>query len=206
MKKIFYLAGLFLTTLLMSACNNAGVSAKIDPKAFENKEEVQKIYDAILKCMGDQASKADEITFNIDNPADKGKEGDAYLYIIADMQDPKNPKQLIRQMFHGELGYWANTQEVTVDLRGSDEDKANFRLEDELFDFTAKVNVETLNKIIQESYNKSNVEPEKYTYVYVERVQIDKEGYRIDVKNKLAANDQVISEYYTFDFDGNSVK
>jgi hypothetical protein len=152
--------------------------------------------------MGSQATKADEVTFYIDNPADKGKQGDAYLYIMADMQDPSNPKQLIRQLFHGELGYWTDQESLTVDVRGSEEEKMNFRLEDVLFDFKAKVNVETLNKIIHEVYTMGNAEPDKFSYRYVQQVKINMEGYRVDVKSKLAANDQMINDSYEFDFDG----
>ena len=162
MKRLVYVVMLSVTSLLFAACGGgAGVKGKIDPKAFENREETQKIYDAIVKCMGAQASKADEVIAYIDNPADKGKSGDAYLYIIVDMQDSKNPKQLVRQMFHGELGYWQPLQEVTVEARGTDEDKANFRLENELFNFTEKVPFDTFFKVMQDAYAKSNTEPGK---------------------------------------------
>jgi hypothetical protein len=192
-------------SLLFVACGGAGVDSKINPKAFENKEEVQKVYDAILKCMGGQASKADEVYFYIDNPADKGKSGDAYLYIMIDMQDPSNPKQLVRQLFHGELGYWQPLQEVTVQVNGTDEEKANFKLEDELFDFSGQIKAESLFKIIQDAYAKGNTESEKFSYRYVQGVKISMSGYDITVKSKLASNDQIINEYYTVDFAGNFI-
>lgn len=192
-----------LSVMITGCFGGAGVDAKVDPKVLEKKEEVQKIYDAILKSMGDQATKADEITINIDNPADKGKTDDAHLILIVDMQDPKNSKQLIRQMFHGELGSWQPMQELTVDVRGSDEDKASFRLEDQLFDFKTQVSGEKLHKIILDAYEKGNQEPEKYTYRYVENVRINFNGYFIIVKGKLAANDQIIDNTYTYDLEGN---
>ncbi|GHT19075.1 hypothetical protein FACS189429_6360 [Bacteroidia bacterium] len=190
---------------LMSGCfgGGAGVSAKVDPKVLENKDEVQKIYDAVIKCMGAQASKADEITISINNPADKGKTGDSYLTMIIDMQDQKKPKQLVRQLFHGELGRWLPMQEVTVQAPYGN--KENFRLEDELFDFT-KITAEKLYNLIQDAYNKNNDGAEKYAYRYVERVNIDINGIRIDVKGKLEANDQVISKYSVYDLEGNPQK
>jgi len=185
----------------MSGCG-AGVSSKVDPKVLENKQEVQKIYDSILKSMGVQASKADEVSISIDNPADKGKKGDTYLTLMMDMQDPNKPKQLIRQMFHGELGRWLPTQEVTVEARGN---KENFRLEDELFDFT-KISAEKLYNIIQAAYNKDNADASKYTYRYVKYVTIDITGIDVTVAGKLEANDQVITKYVKFDLDGNIIK
>ena len=41
---------------------------------------------------------------------------------------------------------------------------------------------------------------------YIDRITIDLEGYRINVKGKLAANDQMISDYYLFDFAGNLIR
>lgn len=188
---------------LMSGCfGGAGVDAKVDPKVLENKEEVQKIYDAIIKSMGAQASKANEVSISVDNPADKGKTGDCYLTLMIDMQDPKNPKQLVRQMFHGELGRWLPTQEVTVEARGNKED---FRLEDELFDFT-KISADKLHSIIMDAYNKDNAEPEKFTYRYVSRVNISIVDIDVSVEGKLEANDQMISKYYKYDLQGNPIK
>jgi hypothetical protein len=193
-------------SVMMTGCfGGAGIDAKVDPKIMENKEEVQKIYDGILKAMGDQATKAHEVTITINNPADKGKAGDAYLFLMIEMQDPNNQKQLIRQMFHGEVGGWQPIQEVTMDVRGSDEEKANFRLENELFDFKNQVSGEKLHKIILDAYEKENEKPEDYTYRYVNNVVIDLEGYHISIKEKLAANDQMINKIYNFDFDGNLV-
>jgi hypothetical protein len=207
LRKIFFslvLTGLIVT---MFACSGgAGVNGKVDPKILENKEEVQKIYDAVLKSMGEQATKANEITIDISNPADKGKTGDTYLLLIVDMQDPKKPKQLVRQMFHGELGAWQPLQEITVDVRGSDEEKANYSLENELFDFKTKVNGEKLHKIILNAYEKENVELEKYTYRYVNGVTITVAGYSISVKGKLAANDQILDAVYYYDLEGNFIE
>ncbi|MDR2409043.1 MAG: hypothetical protein LBE13_13145 [Bacteroidales bacterium] len=191
-------------SVMMAGCfGGAGLESKVDPKIMENKEEVQKIYDAILKTMGSQATKAHEITIMVDNPADKGENGDAYLILMIDMQDPNNQKQLVRHMFHGELGSWQPAQEVTMNVRGSDEEKANFRLENELFDFKNQVSGEKLHKIILEAYEKENKNAENYTYRYVRRVMIDIQGYNISINGKLAANDQMIDKTYYFDFDGN---
>ncbi|MDR0603853.1 MAG: hypothetical protein LBG80_06075 [Bacteroidales bacterium] len=190
--------------VMMTGCfGGAGIDTKIDPKIMENKEEVQKLYDAILDRMGDQATKAHEITITVSNPEDKGNKGDAYLMILADMQNPSNSKKLQRCMFHGEIGGWQSAQEVTVDVRGSDKEKADFRLEDELFDFKNQINAEKLHKIILDAYEKDNKEPEKYTYRYVYSVGISITGITVDVKGKLAANDQIIDDRYYFDLDGN---
>ncbi|MCL1868554.1 MAG: hypothetical protein FWF72_06405 [Paludibacter sp.] len=149
--------------------------------------------------MGAQASKADEVSISVDNPADKGKKGDAYLTIMIDMQDPKNPKQLVRQLFHGELGRWLPRQEVTVQARGN---KESFRLEDELFDFS-KISADKLYSVIQEAYNKNNNEPEKFTYRYVQHVNISILGFDVYVKSKLNSNDQIINDNLRCDLDGN---
>ena len=189
-------------SVLMSSCG-AGVDATVDPKVLENKEEVQKIYDAILKSMGGQANKANEVSIMVSNPADKGKTGDTYLTLMMDMQDPNKPKQLLRHMFHGELGRWFPSEEVTVQV--SDRDAEDFRLEDALFDFT-KIDAEKFYNVIQAAYNKDNDNPEKYTYRYVSSVTIDVEGFSIFVNGKLEANDQVISNHVRFDLDGNMLK
>jgi hypothetical protein len=193
---VLAIAGL---SLLMSSCG-AGVSATVDPKVLENKEEVQKIYDSVLQAMGAQASKADEVRIMVDNPADKGKTGDTYLTLIMDYQDPNKPKQLLRQMFHGELGRWQPTQEVTVQVSGDDVE--NFRLEDELFDFT-KFDAEKIYNLIQTAYNKDNANPEKYTYRYVSQIVFDTEGINVNIKGKLEANDQMVTDYVDFDLEGN---
>ena len=189
---------------LLSGCGGSsnGVSATVDPKVLENKEEVQKIYDAIVKVMGAQASKADEIMITINNPADKGKTGDTYLMLLADMQDPDNPKQLIRQQFYGPSNSWLPLRQVTVE---ASDDKENFRLENELFDFT-KISADKLFSVIQQAYNKNNADPQKFTYRYVQRVNISINGYQIDVEGKLKSNDQIISDYVNFDLDGNMEK
>jgi hypothetical protein len=209
MKKNVYLLPLIIVVLgvMVTSClGGAGVDAKVDPKILENGKEVQKIYDALLIRMGEQAAKVNEIKINVNNPADKGKTGNTYLYLIADMQDPKKPKQLVRQMFHGELGGWQPSSEVTVNVRGSDEEKARFRLEDELFDFKSNVNGEKLHNIILNAYEKDNKDPKQYTYRYVENVKISIEGYRIFVVGKLAANDQIIRDSYTYDLSGTPYK
>ena len=187
-------------SVLMNSCGS-GVSGVVDPKVLENKEEVQKIYDAIMKSMGEQSSKAQEVTINIDNPADKGKKGDSYLHLMIDMQDPNKPKQLLRQQFHGELGYWMAVQEVTVQARG---DVENYRLEDELFDFT-KMDAEKLYNIIQKAYNKY-ADPAKYSYMYVSRVAVDFEEITVTVEGKLESNDQMITNIVKFDWDENIIR
>jgi uncharacterized OsmC-like protein len=122
---------------------------------------------------------------------------------MADVQDPDNLKQLLRHQFLGEAGYWIDPQSVTVTVQGSDEEKTNFRLEDSLFDFTGDVSVDMLNKVVQQAYAQDNAEPDRFTYRYVEEIRITIEGYDISVTGKLAANDQVINDYYDFDFKGN---
>ena len=201
------LSTIFLATMVLSSCGGSGVKSDVDPKILENKAEAQGIYDAIVKCMGSQVSKADEISISIDNPADKGRTGNAYLHIMVDMQDPKNLKQLIRQQFHGELGYWMAQQSVTIDFKSaSDEEKMNFRLEDSLFDFSKDIPFEELFKVMQDAYAKSNTEPDKYSYLYIEDVTITIEGYNINVKGKLASNDQMLNDRYTYDLEGNLLR
>jgi hypothetical protein len=205
-KKIFLPLIVVGMSVMMAGCfGGAGIDSKVDPKIMENKGEVQKIYDAILKTMGGQATKAQEITIMVENPADKGKKGDAYLILMIDMQDPKNQKQLVRHMFHGELGRWQPAQEVTMNVRGTDEEKANFRLENELFDFKNQISGERLHKIILGAYEKENENAKNYTYRYVGNVTINVQGYRISINGKLAANDQMIDKTYYFDFDGNLI-
>jgi len=201
-KKTIFLAFAILgLSALMSSCGS-GVGGSVDPKILENKEEVQKIYDVIMQAMGAQAAKADEIRISIDNPADKGRTGDSYLTLMMDMQDPNKPKQLLRQLFHGELNRWLPTEEVTVQVWGND--KENFRLENELFDFT-KISAEQLFNMIQTAFNKENAEAGKYIYRYVNSVVIDAKGINVTVKGKLESNDQVISKSVKFDLAGNEI-
>ena len=201
-KMMFFALACVGLSALMNGCGGAGVDARVDPKVLENKEEVLKIHAAIMKSMGEQATKAHEVRIHIDNPADKGRTGNTYLYLTMDMQDPNKPKQLIRQMFHGELGYWLAQEEVTVQAR---RDAENFRLDDELFDFT-KIDAEKLYNIIQTAYNKDNGDAGKYTYRYVSYVTIDITEVRIEVAGKLEANDQMVSNSVYFDLDGNLKK
>ena len=194
---------IFLAVIALSSCGGAGVNAVVDPKILEDREEVQGIYNAIVKCLGSQASKANEVDISIDNPADKGKKGDSYLHLMVDMQDPKNPKQLIRQQFHGELGYWMALQSVTIDLKSaSDEEKINYKLEDELFNFTEDIPFEKLFSVMQDAYARSNTDPDKFSYMYIENVTISIEGFKINVVGKLASNDQMLNDRYTYDFEG----
>ena len=126
------------------------------------------------------------------------------LFRSVDMQDPNNQKQLIRQQFHGELGYWMAQQSVTVDLKSaSDEEKMNFKLEDSLFDFLKDVPFEEFYKVMQDAYTKSNTEPDKYSYLYIDDITITTEGYTISAKGKLASNDQMLSDRYIYDLEGN---
>ena len=201
-KTIFIALACVGLSALVSSCGGAGVKSVVDPKVLENKEEVQKIHATILKSMGEQASKADEITIFVNNPADKGKKGDTYLNLIVDMQDPKKPKQLLRQQFSGELGRWLDMREGTVQASG---DAENFRLEDELFDFT-KIDAEKLYNLIQSAYNKDNNDAGKYTYRYVDFVRINITGIDITIKGKLESNDQIISKSAKFDLDGNLIE
>ncbi|MDR1652092.1 MAG: hypothetical protein LBS01_00300 [Prevotellaceae bacterium] len=206
MKKNFLLTlvAVGLSTM-MTGCfgGGAGIDSKVDAKVLENKEGVQKLYDAVLKSMGEQAGKVNEVTIVVQNPADKGNSGDAFLFLYVDVQDPKNPKQLLRHLFHGEVGGWQPAQQLTVDVSGSDDEKASFRLEDELFDFKTLVSGEKLHKLIVDAYEKDNKEPEKYAYRYVDNVTISIEGFRISVKSKLASNDQIIDQTYRYDLEGN---
>jgi hypothetical protein len=203
MKMSVRLLLLVALSVVMTSCGGgSGLKSKVDLKILENSGEIQAISEAILKTMGDQATKADEVTIAVSNPADKGRTGDVYLMVIVDMQDPKKPTQLLRHLFLGEVGGWQPAQSVTVEARGSDEEKANYRLENELFDFKAIVESGALPKIIAEAYGRENDDPDSFTYRYVERINLACDGWVVSITGKLAANDQVIHKSYYYNPDG----
>jgi len=207
MKQSFLKIGVCLIaiTALVSCGSGSSLPKNIDFKMLQNKEEVQKIYDEIINRVGDNLANTDEVRIFISRPSKEGtiKRNDPdNLIIWVDVQDPKNPKQLLRHGFYsdwnGQAG-WRTAESMEVRVSGSDVE--NFRLEDNLFNFKEKVNFETFFKVLTEAYNKAD-NPEKFTYQYIKSIDINLEGYDITVFGILSANDQEKSNYFKANFDG----
>jgi len=207
MKQSFLKIGVCLiaVTALVSCGSGSSLPKNIDFKMLENKEEVQKIYDEIINRVGDNLATTDEVSIFIARPSKEGlikRDNPDNLTIWVDVQDPQNPKQLLRNAYYsdwnGQAG-WRAAESMEVRVSGSDVE--NFRLEDNLFNFKEKVNLETFSKVLTEAYNKA-ADPEKYTYQYIKNVYINLRGYDITVFGILSANDQEKNNYFNANFEG----
>ena len=215
MKKLFLGVSTFCTLLLFSGCsqiqqakdaiNSAVEAANVDYRMFENKEETKKIFDQIVEKMGDQTKVVDKVDIYIRRPSLEGsiKKADRAdeLNITLDVQDPSNPKRIRETRYWSDNGGWQPSQQMEVNVMGSSSAKEKFRLEDELFDFSEKVNFETFFQVLTDAYAKHK-DTEKYEYQYIQSVKIDQKGYNVTIFGKLAANEQEKSNYYKANFAG----
>jgi hypothetical protein len=210
MKKNLLKLTLCLGLLAMVGCgggNGETLSSDVELNILDNKEEVKKIYDEIVKKLGDQITKVDEINIYIDNPDEKTiKKAGAKptMSLRLDVLSPSNPKKIQRTNYWSEYNGWQAPETMEVELRGvvSKKDKEDFNLASTMWDFKEKVSFETFSKVIAESIAKNNQNPEKYTYRYIHNVDITENGYSISIHAKLASNDQKVDEYYKFSLDG----
>ena len=196
--------------LAMVSCDGGiggTLTSNIDLNVLENEAETRKIYDEIVKHLGDQITKVDEVKFYISNPDEKSikREGDKVeMSLTLDVLSPSDPKKIKRMNYWSSSNGWQAPQTMEVSLSGaaSAKQKENFNLESTMWNFKEKVSFETLTKIIKESIAKNNKDPKKYTYRYIHSIDITSKGYSVSIHAKLASNDQKVNEYYKFGFDG----
>jgi hypothetical protein len=95
--------------------------------------------------------------------------------------------------------------EVELSSTSSAAEKENFRLEDHLWSFADNVKYEVFSKVLTDAFATKDT-PDKFSYRYIQRVNIDSEGYSVSINAKLASNDQKVNEYYDYDFNGKLLK
>jgi hypothetical protein len=210
MKRQLIAMAISIPLLAMVSCGGGiggGLSSTaVDLNVLENKDEAKKIYDDIVKHLGDQITTVDEINIYVENPDEETikKEGDQpTMSLRLDVLHPGNAKKIQRHQYWSEYGGWQapETMEVELSMSTSKEDKENFVLAEIMWNFKEKVNYETFSKVIAESIAR-NQNPDKYTYRYIQNINISDEGYSISIHAKLKSNDQMMNEYYHYDFSG----
>lgn len=218
MKKLFLGMSAFCTMLLFTGCGQvekakeavtnaveeATATRTVDYRMFENKEETQKVFDEVVVKLGDQAKVVDKIDIYIRRPAHEGtikRAGEEdELNITIETQDPTNPKRIQQTRYWSDRG-WQAPEQMEINVIGSSKAKESFRLEDELFDFSEKVNFDTFFKVMSDAYAKHK-DTAKYEYQYIRSIKIDKKGYDVTIYGRLAANEQEKNNYYRADFTG----
>jgi len=210
MKKLFLGACTFCTLLLFSGCGQIqkameDATRTVDYRMFEDKEETKRVFDEIVERMGDQAKVTDEVKIYISRRSLEGSikragEPDE-LNITIDVQDPSNLKRIRQTRYWSGSGGWQHPQQMEVTVTGSSAAKEAFRLEDELFDFTEKVDFDIFFQVMNDAYAKYK-DTEKYEYQYIQSVNIDEKGYDVTIYGKLAANEQEKKHYYKANFAG----
>ncbi|MDR1112492.1 MAG: hypothetical protein LBL18_01860, partial [Bacteroidales bacterium] len=115
--------------------------------------------------------------------------------------------KLQRTCYWSKYGGWQNpeTMEVELSSTSSAAEKENFRLEDHLWSFADNVKYEVFSKVLTDAFATKDT-PDKFSYRYIQRVNIDSEGYSVSINAKLASNDQKVNEYYDYDFNGKLLK
>jgi hypothetical protein len=209
MKKVFL--SLCVALIAFSSCDKLKQSLEgvgpitIDYKMFEDREATKKVFDDIVTHLGDQAKVTDEIKIYISRPAHEGtiKKPDKpdQLSIVLDVQHPENLKRIRETRYWSEYGGWQAPETMEVNVTGSSSAIENFRLEDELFDFSANVNFDTFFQVLTDAFAKYKNE-EKYSRQYIKHIDITENGYSVTIFGILSANDQGKSEYYKADFNG----
>jgi hypothetical protein len=183
MKKQLITMAVTIALLAMVSCGGGtggGLSSNIDLNILENKDEVKKIYDDIVKHLGDQITTVDEINIYVDNPDEKSikKEGDKpQISFRLDVLHPDDAKKIQRHSYLSEYGGWQAPEKMEVELSmaTSKEARENFNLAATMWNFKEKVPYEIFSKVIAESIAK-NQTPDKYTYRYIQNINITDEG------------------------------
>jgi hypothetical protein len=217
MKNLFLSVCVCAMTITYTACGGgigkSGFESNgpitIDYKMFENAEETKKAYDAILNHLGDQAKVTDEVSISISRRAHEGtikktNSPDA-LSITLNVQSPTNPKQIRQTRYWSDNNGWQAPQSMEITVHGLPSAVESYRLEDDLFDFTANVNFDTFFQVLKDAYSKF-LDADKYSYQYIKNIDITEDGYKVSIFGKLAANDQEKTEYYKANFAGKSYK
>lgn len=173
---------------MKNAVTQAAEAAKgvedIEFQMFSKPEEVQKWYNLVIEKAGAENAKVmDEVKFTINGSSPEGSDK-YYLLTQIVYQDNVDKRRVQEILYHGLIGGWqpAETKEINVIGIGAE----NFRLEDELFDFT-KLTSEILNKAVADAWTKYKDE-QKYEEQYIRSIEVRKGEIEIVVKGKIKAN------------------
>lgn len=173
---------------MKNAVTQAAEAAKgvedIEFQMFSKPEEVQKWYNLVIEKAGAENAKVmDEVKFTINGSSPEGSDK-YYLLTQIVYQDNVDKRRVQEILYHGLIGGWqpAETKEINVIGIGAE----NFRLEDELFDFT-KLTSEILNKAVTDAWTKYKDE-QKYEEQYIRSIEVRKGEIEIVVKGKIKAN------------------
>ena len=189
----------------VNSAKDATVGAgEIDYQFFSKPDEVKKWYDDIVKKAGPGAKVMDEVSFNIFRPSKEGmiqRVGEKdYLYLTIVYQDSVDKRRVEEIQYMGNVDGWRQPEKKDIQVSGSAAE--DFKLEDELYDFS-QVSLETFNKVMTDALKKYK-DDAKYEYQYISSVFIKKSGFDVSVKGKLKSNSQVKSESYRTDLQGNA--
>lgn len=188
-------------TKAMSDAAQGGMD--IDYTMLTNQEELKTWYNKVIEKAGENAKVMDEVSFSINRSSKEGmirhegKKDECNLRII--YQDPANKHRVAETSFLSYTGNWLPVEKKEIQVIGGNVE--DFRLEDELFDFT-QITPEILHKVATDALAKYKNE-EKYEYQYVKMIVITVEGINVDVFGKLKANGQEKTEYYKANLKGN---
>ncbi|WP_372473562.1 hypothetical protein AB4865_12100 [Capnocytophaga sp. ARDL2] len=173
---------------MKNAVTQAAEAAKgvedIEFQMFSKPEEVQKWYNLVIEKAGAENAKVmDEVKFTINGSSPEGSDK-YYLLTQIVYQDNVDKRRVQEILYHGLIGGWqpAETKEINVIGIGAE----NFRLEDELFDFT-KLTSEILNKAVADAWTKYK-DDQKYEEQYIRSIEVRKGEIEIVVKGKIKAN------------------
>lgn len=189
----------------VNSAKDATVGAgEIDYQFFSKPDEVKKWYDDIVKKSGPGAKVMDEVSFNIFRPSKEGmiqRAGEKdYLYLTIVYQDSVDKRRVEEIQYMGNVDGWRQPEKKDIQVSGSAAE--DFKLEDELYDFS-QVSLETFNKVMADALKKYK-DDTKYEYQYISSVFIKKSGFDVSIKGKLKSNSQVKSETYRTDLQGNA--
>lgn len=173
---------------------------EVDYRMFENPEKIKELFAETKAKLGGNITKTDEVRFDISRPSKEGmikREGEPdNLSINVVTQSSADPRKVHEVVFSSNSGWDAGEdKEIQVFGVGSE----NFKLEDELFDFTA-VTPEIVSQVVKDGA--ATFDAAKYEYIYPENIKITKGEIYVYYQGKLQSNGVEKSESYKTDFTG----
>ena len=207
MKKLFYSA-LAVGAAVFCSCGGIGggnsdlPTNNVDYQMLSNDAELAKVYGVVVEKLGDNIQYVDKVRLSVSRPSKEGviiKEGapDVFYLEITHLY-PHDKKKLYEMSYSSESG-WYSQGSRSVEVHGR-VDVEKFRLEDEMFDMSS-LTAETLSKIVQDALAKHKDE-EKYSYQYVDDIEIEYGEVKVCIRGRLSANDLEKKNYYKTDLNG----
>jgi len=211
MKRLFY-SVLAAWAVLFCSCGgigggNSGLPTNnVDYQMLSDAAELGKVYGVVMEKLGDNIHYVDKVRISISRPSKEGviiKENapdEFYLEITHLYQHDK--KKLYEMSYSNESG-WYSQGARSVEVHGR-VDVETFRLEDEMFDMSP-LTAEVLSKIVQDALTMYK-DAEKYSYQYVEDIEIEYGMVKVCISGKLSANDLDKKHYYKADLTGAAMR